>query len=290
MANKKNKNMDEFIEYQRFPSVEEARILTDLLDVNYIPFKINDSNNSFDMSGTSINPLETGVSIQIRDIDKDKVDKLNERNTEPSLVNDHYIYSLSDNDIIDAVVNPEEWTNEEHLLAKEIMRQRNLVPTAEIIKTSRSGKIESKKYENVKQDKLIAGGASWFLWIGILSLLNIVLLIAQQNIQFIMGLGINYVILGVVEGVKRSIGINLYLLGYVLTFLVSTFFWFIWKKSKSENKTVYLVGLILYGLDSLIFIFTKEWFSFGFHVFAFLMLANGYNALIAKKRETHITT
>lgn len=282
--------MDEFIEYRKFYSIDEARVLTDLLDVNYIQFKVDDSNNRFDMSATSINPSEKGISIQIREVDKDKVDKLYARVAETVAANDNYMYSLSDNDIIDAVVNPEEWTNEEHLIAKEIMKQRKLVPTASIIKTSRKEKTESKNNIASRQNKLISGGASWFLLIGIISMLNIIFFATKQDVQFILGLGINYIILGVADGIKQSLGLNLFPIAYVLTFLISTVFLFIWKNSKSESKTVYLIGLILYGLDSLIFVFSKEWWNLGFHIFAFLLLANGYNALIAKKREQQLTT
>jgi hypothetical protein len=49
-----------------------------------------------------------------------------------------------------------------------------------------------------------------------------------------------------------------------------------------------LTGLIIYALDTIIFVFTKEWFSLGFHVFALLMLGNGYNALLAKKKDDKI--
>jgi len=287
LKNRKENNMEEFIEYQRFSSLEEAAVLLDLLDVNQIPFKIDDSATRFDMTATSTNPLDSGIVIQVREIDKDKVDKLNQCSPETP-ENDHYMYSLSDNDIIDAVVNPDDWTNEEHILAKEIFKQRNLKPTAEIIKSSRKEKIETEKKEQLEQKRLILGGTSWFLWIGILSALNLIALIIHQNLQFIAGLGINYLILGMMEGIRRVTGVNLILLGYTLTFLVSGLFIFIWKKSKQENKSIYLTGLIIYGLDTIIFVFTKEWFSLGFHVFALLMLGNGYNALIAKKRETNI--
>lgn len=279
--------MDEFIEYQRFSTLDEATPLIDLLDINQIPFKIDDSAMCFDMSATSINPLESGIVIQVREIDRDKIERLNQRSTEIP-VNDHYMYSLSDNDIIDAIVNPEDWTKEEHVLAQEIFKQRNLKPTAETIKSSRKEKIETVRTEELKQKNLILGGASWFLWIGILSTLNLIALIIHQNLQFIAGLGINYFILGMMDGIRRATGVNLILLGYALTFIVSGLFIFIWKKSKQENTAIYLTGLIIYGLDTIIFVFTKEWFSLGFHVFALLMLGNGYNALIAKKRETNI--
>jgi len=47
--------MDEFIEYQRFVTLDNASFLIDLLDANQIPFKIDDSATRFDMTATTIN-------------------------------------------------------------------------------------------------------------------------------------------------------------------------------------------------------------------------------------------
>lgn len=281
--------MEEFIEYQRFSTLDDATLLIDLLDVNQISFKIDDSAMRFDMAATSINPLESGIVVLVREIDKDKVDTLNKKSSE-ALVNEHYMYTLSDKDIIDAVVNPDDWTKEEHILAQEIFKQRKLQPTAEFIKSTRKEKIDNEKKEQVIQKGQIFFGAVLFLWIGIFSALNILSIIVHQNLQFIAGLGINYIILGVMDGILRATGVNLIIVGYALAFLVSGLFIFIWKKSKQENKAIYLTGLIIYGLDTIIFVFTKEWFSLGFHVFALLMLGNGYNALLAKKRKININT
>jgi hypothetical protein len=124
--------MEEFIEYQRFSTLEEAALLTDILEVNQIQFKIDDTSTRFNVAATSINPLESGIVIQIREIDKDKVDELNPTNAEIPLT-EHYMYSLSDNDIIDVVVNPNDWTQEERDLAQEILKKREIKLTAEII-------------------------------------------------------------------------------------------------------------------------------------------------------------
>jgi hypothetical protein len=278
--------MDEFSEYQRFSTLNDAAILIDLLDANQIPFKIDDSATRFDMAATSINPLESGIVIQIREIDKDKVDKLNKKTTETA-ENDHYMYSLSDNDIIDVVVNPEDWSKEEQVLAQEIFKQRNLKPTAEIIKSTRKEKNETENEERIKQNKLISGGASWYLWIGILSTLNILSITLQQNIHFFAGLGIHYVILGMIEGFRRATSINLMPLGYVISLLVSGLFILIWKYSKKENKAIYLSGLIIYGIDTIIFYFNKDWYGFGFHILAMIMIYTGYKALIDKLEDTY---
>lgn len=278
--------MDKFIEYQRFSSLKDAAILTDLLSANQIPFKIDDSATRFDLAANSINPLESGIIIQIRETDKDKADKISTKNADVQ-VNEHYMYSLSDNDIIDAVVNPEGWSKEEQVLALEVFKQRNLKATAEIIKSTRKEKIDTEKEERIKQNRIISGGASWYLWIGILSILNLLSIILQQNIHFFAGLGIHYVILGITDGFRRATSINLMPLGYVISLLVSGLFILIWKYSKKENKTIYLSGLIIYGMDTIIFYFNKDWYGLGFHILAIIMIYTGYKTLTDKLEDTY---
>lgn len=272
--------MDNFIEYQRFATLDDATFLIDLLDANQIPFKIDDSATRFDVSAKTINPLEEGIVIQVKQCDKARVDQINFKTTETSSINDHYMYSLSDNDIIDAVVNPDGWTEEEQILAKEISKQRNLKLTAELIKSLRKDKNPDISDEQTKQSKLISGGTSWFLWIGIISALNIIALIFRQNVNFVSGLGINYVILGIMDGLNRALGVDLMTLGYVLSFLVCGLFILIWRKSKQQNKNYYLTGLIIYGIDTLFFLYPIQWYSLGFHVLALFGLYSGYRALL----------
>ena len=284
--------MDEFIEYQRFATLNDTSFLIDLLDANQIPFKIDDSATRFDMTATMINPIEGGIVIQVRQADKERVDQINFKTTETASINDHYMYSLSDNDIIDAIVNPDGWSEEEQTLAKEISKQRNLKPTAKLIKSLRKDKEAVNISDETKQRNSITNGVSWFLWIAILSSCNTIALIFHQNLHFVVGLGINYVLLGIMEGIQRASGANLIPIGFVLTFVISGLFLWIWTKSKKENQKIYLTGLIIYGIDTIIFIFTKEWFSIAFHLFAFWVLFVGYRALLTinknenKKKQT----
>ena len=281
--------MDEFIEYQRFATLDDATFLIDLLDANQIPFKIDDSKTRFDLAATTINPLEGGIVLQIRQSDKERVDQINFKTTATASINDHYMYSLSDNDILDVIVNPEEWTEEEISLAKEISKQRNLKLTAELIKLLRKNNNTDKSNEQTKQSKLISGGTSWFLWIGIISALNVVTVIFRSKISFMFGLGFNYTIMGAFDGIRRASGIDLMPLSFFLAFVVSGIFILIWKKSKQKNKNYYLTGLIIYGIDTVFSLLIKDWYSFGFHLFALLGLYAGYKALINYLNESRLT-
>ena len=281
--------MEDFIDYQKFPNLEDASTLIDLLDANQIPFKIDDSGIRFSVDSRNKNVLEDGVIVQIRQSDKAKADQLDLTITETAINNGHFMYTLSDNDIIDVIVNPEDWKEGEIKLAKEIAEERELKPTAELITSLRKEKRREETEKNQKQTKIISNGASWFLWIAILSSLNIVALLFKQNVNFVIGLGTNYVIIGIIDAIRRITGTNFMALGIILSFLISGLFILIWNKSKKGNHKVYLIGMIWYTLDTLIFLISKEWYSIGFHIFALLGLYGGYKALLTKRKETKNT-
>ena len=281
--------MEDYINYQKFPNLEDASILIDLLDANQIPFKIDDSETRFSVDSRNKNILEDGVIVQIHQSDKAKVDQLDLTITKMAINNGHFMYTLSDNDIIDVIVNPEEWTETEIKLAKQIAEERKLKPSAELITSLRKSKRIEETEKNQTQTRIISNGASWFLWIAILSALNIIALIFKQNVTFVIGLGTNYVIIGIIDAIRRITGTNFMALGIILSFLISGLFILIWNKSKKGNHKVYLIGMIWYTLDTLIFLISKEWYSIGFHIFALLGLYGGYKALLTKRKETKNT-
>lgn len=276
--------MKDLVNYQTFSTLQEASNLIDLLNENQILFEIDDSAMRFDISAKEINPLETGVTIKISATDVEKVNKINLHNTATDLISDHYLYSFSDNDIMEIIANPEEWTNEEIELAKKISKQRNLQLTAEIVKSFRKEKITAQVNEQDKQEKIISNASSWFLWIAVLSMINITLIAFGQKISFLIGLGVNYAILGVFNGIGEVSGSNFMIYGYIATYLFSALYIWIWNKSKKKNQRVYLAGLIIYGIDTLVFVLSKEWFSVAFHLFALWMLYAGYATLLKYRK------
>ena len=281
--------MDDFIEYQRFSDLDDASYLIDLLKQNEIFFKIDDSLLRLNMDTTPFNPIAGGLIIKIRQEDKKKVDQINFKATVNKTIDFDYMYSLSDIDIIDVIVNQEGWTEEELILAKEISEQRNLKPTAKLIKSLQKDKIAINESEQNKQKALIASGSNWFLWIAILSGLNIFPLIFDQNLHSATGLGFNYVVMVLINNMGTSLGVDLKLLGLFLNILILGLFLWIWYKSKNGNKIFYLIGFILYGADTLIYIFTREWFSIVFHFFVLFVIFRGYKALLNSNATTSKT-
>jgi len=54
------------------------------------------------------------------------------------------------------------------------------------------------------------------------------------------------------------------------------------------NKSAFIAGMIIYGLDTLIFFLVDDYLSIGFHVFALVMIFKGYKSLKELKSSESI--
>ncbi|MBN2019353.1 MAG: hypothetical protein JW749_03935 [Sedimentisphaerales bacterium] len=141
---------------------------------------------------------------------------------------------------------------------------------------------EPPKIDLTKHEKTFINGAKWFYWIAGLSLVNTAIHLARGNVTFVVGLGITQIVDGIAMAVKEghaeiSLIVNVVALIFNGLFagIFALFGWFACRK----HGWAFIVGMVLYMLDGLIFVPFGEWFSFSFHVFAFICIVAGYNAL-----------
>lgn len=131
----------------------------------------------------------------------------------------------------------------------------------------------------------LKNGASWFFWIAGLSLVNSAIILSGSDWNFLVGLGATQVI-DVLARVLR--GQSSSTIGSIITIiavgldlgLAGLFGLFGWLARKGSSWP-FIVGMILYALDGLIFVFVKSWPSVGFHVFALFGLYGGLKAISA---------
>jgi hypothetical protein len=135
----------------------------------------------------------------------------------------------------------------------------------------------------LRTENQFKNGANWFYWIAGLSLINSLILYVGGNISFIVGFGITQLIDGIIYTVTNSF----HPIGIIPNLIISGLFVVFGYYAGKHEKWAFIVGLIIYGLDSLIFLLTKQWLSFGFHVFAGFMILKGLNSL--NKLETEKT-
>jgi len=198
------------------------------------------------------------------------------------IAENHYLFSFSDTDIIDVVANPTDWTKEEQYIANQIIKHRGLIITPEDIQKARNKKTEQEVSEKISEKKSPNRMYQWFFVIGILSVINTVILAAKSTVHFIFGLGITQII----DTLSFTTFENYKAVVLVFSFLISGIFIALGYFAKANLKWAYLTGLVLYGLDTTIFVYSNDWLSAAFHIFVLIAIIRGYISLYPEKQNT----
>lgn len=132
------------------------------------------------------------------------------------------------------------------------------------------------------------GGAGWFSAIAVFSIINLLILAFGGGVNFVIGLGITQLIdvlcMILSKQLEANAGIIFRVVGGIVTVCIAGLFLLLGVLSRRGHLWAFLVGMVLYALDGLIFLFFQDWLSFGFHVFALLMLAGGMKAQLQLNR------
>lgn len=102
--------------------------------------------------------------------------------------------------------------------------------------------------EELQKTGGVLTGSNWFLWIGVLSILNIILG-CIVNLQFVFGLAVTQSI----QGIAVETGTEI--LGIIISVLISGFYiWTYYLAAKKERLWAYFAGWSIYLLDALIYL------------------------------------
>ena len=111
-------------------------------------------------------------------------------------------------------------------------------------------------------------GGSWFYWIAALSLVNSISAFTGGGWGFIVGLGITHLVTGITNP-PAALAINVVIAGVFIALGVF---------ANRAQLWAFIVGMVLYGLDGLLYAKVGAWLAAGFHVFVLFCLFNGFRA------------
>lgn len=141
------------------------------------------------------------------------------------------------------------------------------------------GNLSLSKEEIFRKEEEVKKGAGWFLWIALLSIINSIIVASGGSLNFILGLGITQIIDGltmysVPDGLNldKTTGLSINLIITSIFFLFAYF-------ARQKKPWAFITGMVLYGLDGLLFLPLQDYLGFGFHVFALIMLFKGFQAM-----------
>ncbi|HEY0429202.1 MAG TPA: hypothetical protein VGC76_15585 [Pyrinomonadaceae bacterium] len=140
--------------------------------------------------------------------------------------------------------------------------------------------------EKITADKIellsrIRSGAGWFYWIAGLSIINSAILLFGGRLNFIIGLGftqlVDGILIGASGGEPGNVGV-LRIIGFVLDLVIAGIFILIGVFSAQAQVWAFLVGIIFYSLDAVLYLLIGDFLPFGFHVFALFFIVRGFLA------------
>jgi len=141
---------------------------------------------------------------------------------------------------------------------------------------------------NISQEQLrlegtLRNGASWFYWIAGLSVVNTAIILSGGQWSFIVGLGITQVIDSVAHHVTLEAEAGTVLVAKVMAggfdLLVAGMFVLFGWLACQRKAWAFVVGMVLYALDGMLFLLVSDFLSLGFHGFALFCIFAGFQAL-----------
>jgi hypothetical protein len=138
----------EFITYQKFDDPALAEELTDVLEENSIAYEVEEQAFRFDPSLVLSN-AKTEYAVKIKSEDFDRVTQLlqtNEVQNIGGVEQDYYLFSFTDEELMDVVTKADEWSAFDVVLARKILADRGKEVSDEAIE-----KIHEERIEELRQ-------------------------------------------------------------------------------------------------------------------------------------------
>jgi len=129
----------------------------------------------------------------------------------------------------------------------------------------------------------LKSGANWFYWIAGLSVVNSVIAVAGGDWYFIIGLGMNHLVNGIISaatpgGYSNADAIAI-AIGLIFNVLIAGLFALFGYLANKRFKWAFITGMILYTFDGLLFLIVSDFLSIGFHIFALYGMYRGFTGL-----------
>ncbi|NCC62738.1 MAG: hypothetical protein EOM12_17800 [Verrucomicrobiae bacterium] len=138
-------------------------------------------------------------------------------------------------------------------------------------------------------------GADWFFWIAGLSIVNSLIVLFGANLSFVIGLGSTQLIDGLAMGmIEEGLVVEHANVLKVAAFLMDVFVacsFVLWGiLARRRFRWAYIVGMVFYALDGLLFVLVMDLWSIGFHIFALYCLYKGFQACGQLKKLDALTS
>jgi len=279
--------MEEQIIYATFPDKAQATSLIVLLKKANIDYELEETITLLSAIGSD-EPIFDRIKIKIKVSDVDRVDSLIEQDNETTSV-EHFLYTFSDEDLVDVIKNPKEWAQEETEVAQKIIIERGIDvnrnkrkkyntitenSSSQINESEEASIQETARTENNEEGtndtKKDAGPEMFLAIVGICSILYL--------FEVKLELGFSFRIIDFFMSSSSYYISELYSEEY--GFLFSCLILILAAFAYIKHKWAVFFGLIIFIYDTYLFIKVDEWFFALIHGFMCI------NLLVALKAPT----
>src|SRR5512133_2708123 len=115
-------------------------------------------------------------------------------------------------------------------------------------------------------------GGSWFYWIAGLSLINSISAFLGTSWRFIVGLGLTQLF----DAAGKGMGSSGKVIVLVLDLFVAGLFVLFGVFAVKGHLWAFIIGMVLFTLDALVFLLVQDWIGVGFHAFVLYCLFRGF--------------
>ncbi|QUH26979.1 hypothetical protein [Serpentinicella alkaliphila] len=132
--------------------------------------------------------------------------------------------------------------------------------------------------EKLRIEDTLKNGAGWFYWIAGLSLINSLLMLFSSDWSFVAGLSITQIIDYIAYDLSLELGGAVTIIGLIINLIIIGLYVLLGVFANKGRNWSFIVGFILYGLDTLLLVFIMDYVSIIFHVMALYSIFKGYKA------------
>ncbi|MDP4177511.1 MAG: hypothetical protein Q8900_04125 [Bacillota bacterium] len=114
---------------------------------------------------------------------------------------------------------------------------------------------------------------SYFIYIAVFSIINTIIALFNGDISFVIGLGATQIVDVLCQALSKSLGATVIVIGVLINLFIAAIFIFFGYMVRKASKWIYIIGMIIYGFDGLIFLIDSDFKSIIFHgIFLFFMI------------------
>jgi len=159
--------------FRKFPTLEQATELKDLLNENGIDSILADNVPSVDVtfSGSTLN---NQVEIRIKQSDFKKAEEILEKNAEElidQIDKDYYLFEFTNEELYEVLLKSDEWNAFDYTLAQKILKQRGKSVDKELLNSLKNERLKDLAKPEGNQKPWIIGGYIFSILGGFLGLI-----------------------------------------------------------------------------------------------------------------------